>query len=159
MAYCATTDLLLGDMEPGSIDLQSYVDSAAEEIDGRLGYVYDLDDVHGLEQDSPGWLILKKINRFIASGRVIMAQAIAAENESLNAYGGSLVRLAYGDLALILSKELPLDATAIGESVGRTPGIVNRDATSGVEAFEDNFMKWNGGLPSPRVLPVWEPGD
>lgn len=145
-------------------DKAAYVCAAFDEINSRIGYLYTLPIVvANLEIQSQ--LVLKKINNFIASGRFIMAMAIGAEQQELHAYGASLVREGFAELALILDGSLPLiGAEASTGTVGdRFPETVNHDAASAMYAFEDEFFNesiWDHGT---RVTAgddesLWFPG-
>lgn len=156
MAYCTTDDLILGDTPLGTIDASKYVDNAFTDMNSRLGYVYELPITASAVAEHQ-WDLLKKINTFIASGRLIMAQAAGAEDNALHSYGLSLVQEGFADLGLILDGSLPLSATPVaGSAPDSGPTITNRDEYSGVELFEDNFYtSWTDGWGQGAM---WRPG-
>lgn len=157
-AYCAITDLLVGDLVLGSdVDPQKFVDAAADEINARLGHVYVVPfTFSALALHSQ--LTLKRINAHLATGRLIMAVAAGGENVALHAYGASMVKSAEDDIYMILSGGYLLtgaDQVASGAS-GNAPECLNVDASSGVEHFYANFGRRRGFpfFPSP-----WQPGN
>lgn len=155
MAYSEVVDLLVGDIVLGSVDPEKYVNAAADEMDSRIGFVYQLPlptvDTTPEPLSLQAAAILKNINNKLASGRLIMAQSIGAERHEVHAYGKSLVDEAYAELALVLNGALPLVGAPPVEGVDTTggPAIYNRDEVSSVEAYEDEFFGQYG---------VWRPG-
>ena len=140
--YCATTDLLVGDIPlPTYIDPQKKVDDASDEIDSYLGYLYetpiDVSTTGPLAR--PARLLLKRINASLASGRIILAVASPEENRNLHAYGWSLVTEALTALTALAKGEPVLEGAipapnAAAEAV-TVPLINNLDSESNVEAF------------------------
>lgn len=163
MTYSAVGDLLIGDVSLVGVDSERYVVSAFDEMNSRLGYIYELPIV--MDAGTAGALTLKKINNFIASGRLILAVASGAEDNSLHAYGQSLLQQGYAELALVLNGSLPLvgaDRILADTAVGG-PEILSHDSASGVEAFEAEFYWKNSyaynGRPKYRYDPaIWNPG-
>lgn len=158
--YSETADLVLGDMTiGGTVNKDAYVNAAGDEIDSRLGYVYSLPLPDTLPDHAVK--LLRKINNFIASGRLIMALAVGGEDSSLHAYGLSLVQEAHNDLALILNGSLPLD-TAVKNSASdanKGPTVANQDIFSPITAFEDEFFEDNVFVPRTSTSPAtWRPG-
>lgn len=153
MAYCEESDLMTGDLTIGPrVDKPSYIDGAADEMDVILGILYETPiSVGGLSDSSAK--LLKKINRFMASGRLIMALAAGGEDSELHAYGWSLVQQAQADLHCIANGSLKLEgATAKDGALGaRGPSIVNRDNESATEVFEQ-FVYREGNV-------YWAPGE
>lgn len=136
-AYSAVGDLLIGDVQVGSfLDPQKFIDDAAAEMDARIGMVYVLP----LPTLEPHLItLLKLINNRLASGRLIMAAAIAAEDKELHAYGESLIRDAYDDLKKILDGSIQLDGAVVRDTgnYGLGPSVNGGDAVSWVDAFEN----------------------
>lgn len=162
-AYSLVSDLLIGDVQVGDfISPQKFVNDAAAEMDSRIGMLYTLP----LPLASmPGFVqtLLQLINNRIASGRIIMAAAAASQSRELNAYGATLVADGYKDLKSILDGSIPLDGAGRrpdgNQSLG--PAVSSRDATSGVDAFEDYFFPPSPLFPPfrpPLSQPVWHPG-
>lgn len=160
MAYSVVADLLLGDLVISSdVDPAKFVTDAAEEIDSKIGWIYETPLVLNnlLRHES---LLIKGINNRLASGRLILTLDIAGEGTSLHAYGLRLVTEANGDLLLIANGQLDLSAPKIdnpGKNKNNTPTISSRDAASAVEAFEDRFMR-PGYTPAAFLIPGWQPG-
>lgn len=151
MAYSLVSDLLLGDLAVSvSVNKQKFIDDAAEEIDSKLGFVYELP-----LSDLPSYQkkLLKLINNKLASGRLILTLAIGGEDTALHAYGLRLVTEATNELMLIANGGVELDATStatIDTSNDMRPVIHNHDAESAVDIFEASVMRgqsayWNPG--------------
>jgi hypothetical protein len=141
-AYCAVNDLLLGQIPaPVGIDKQKVVDDAADEIDSKIGMLYEtpIDIVSDpTVPPRPVKLLLKRLNVFLATGRLILAAASNMEDQQLHAYGLSLVSEATTALAVIASGEMVLDGVDPAEGYtphSSTPLINNLDPESSVEAF------------------------
>lgn len=157
--YCEPGDLLLGDMTLSTaISPEKFIADSADEIDVRIGRIYTT-PVDLLQLETTAKLTLKIANARLASGRLLMAQSQAAQDESLHAYGMYLIKEAETTIESIENNRLPLDGAAIRDDIVDTPApsIQNRDATSPVEAFYDEF--WGGGSLSPvPSSPIWRPG-
>lgn len=142
MAYCEVTDLLIGDIPTSvALDPAKYVADAADEIDSKIGFVYETPVV---STQRPVTLLLKRINSHLASGRLILAATIPAEMAELNSYGSNLVNDAMLALDAIAKRMLILvgapfaDGTIASLTTANhptTPLIANVDAQSDVEAF------------------------
>lgn len=148
VAYCTTADLLKGDLPlPTHIGSgQSYVDTAADEMDTVLSTLYVTPIVLN-ESDPklrPSVLWLKTCNKFIASGRLILDLAISAEDDNLNAYGLSLLNQGLDMLKAIQSGAAsitgadPIDPNAGTYMTG--PAIYNEDSVSLVKAGYDLLL-------------------
>jgi hypothetical protein len=146
-AYCATTDLLLGQIPlPSYLDAQKVVQDAADEIDSKLGSLFVTPfNVSETDDDAltrPSRLLLKRINTHLATGRLILAVANPEENRNLHAYGYYLVKEAEEALDCIVKGDVTLDgAEALESNVPLTtvPLIANVDSESSVEAFYDRI--------------------
>ncbi|HWI68184.1 MAG TPA: hypothetical protein VNS88_07365, partial [Nitrospiraceae bacterium] len=73
MGYSEVTDLLTGNVPtPAYLSPQKYVDDAADEIDSKIGFVYEtpIDVTYSSSNPvtRPVRLLLKRINNFLASG-------------------------------------------------------------------------------------------
>jgi len=155
VAYCSPTDLLIGDIPvSGELNPAKYVQDAADEIDSKIGFLYTtpipVDASSGTAR--PVVLLLKRINVHLASGRLILAATIPAENERLNAYGRSLVREAEDAIEAIASGQIILDGVlAGGFALPRkaVPLISNGDLESSVDAFYDRVVNPNYQFQSP----------
>lgn len=147
MAYSLVTDLLIGEIPtPAYIDVDKYIASAADEIDAVIGQIYITPVV---VQSSPAnratTLILKKLNNFLASGRIILAMDSGGENKQLHQYGLYLVKEAEAILKAISTGMIVLNGgQPITIGGGATaPTILNSDAASIVDTFYDNFNAEN----------------
>lgn len=159
MAYSEESDLLLGDlMISARFDKKKFVDDAADEINSKLGFIYTLPLAGPGEPSTPlpahELLLLKGINNKLASGRLILTQAVAAEQQSLHAYGLRLVTEAMNDLMLIANGVV--DLTAVKKNLGdavrdNAPSIHNHDAESAVVMYESAVMRPEGAY--------WNPGE
>ena len=131
-----------------------FIQAAADEMDAKLGFVYATPiDVSLLPVNQAK--LLKTINAKLASGRMIMANALGGQDATVNAYAMYLVKEAEVDLMSIANGQVDLKAPEVDASsdpVGviedptvadpyaRIPSGWNPDATSAVTAFEKNFM-------------------
>lgn len=156
--YCEEGDLLLGDMTLSSaISPARFIADSADEIDVRIGQIYVTPvDLGNLETTAK--LTLKIANARLASGRLLMAQAQAAQDESLHAYAMYLIKEAEATITSIENSRLPLDGALVRDDLLDTPApaVANLDLHSPVEAFYDEF--WGGGGMSPMPSsPIWQP--
>lgn len=143
MAYCEATDLIIGDLPtPGYIDKDQWLTAGQEEIDAVIGEFYAIPvNIQLVKMGNPQTaLLLKRLNIYLSSGRLIMSIAIGGENKQLHAYGKALI-----DQALEVLKEIregkltllgaqPRPGSAAGGNVNR-PVINNLDDESYVEGF------------------------
>jgi hypothetical protein len=150
--YCVAADLMVGNsvMLPDSLDLDFEIQSAADDIDALLGFVYELplDGLLGNEI-----LLLKSINAKMASGRILLQLFGDGDGVALHAYGLRLLAEAQDLLMQLANGAVDLsavrvDSTALDEVRG--PAVKNYDEESGVTIFEDAFWR---GSPS-----YWRPG-
>jgi len=164
--YSEVEDLLTGNIPmPDYVNKDKYVQDAADEIDSKIGFVYvtPVDISETSDVPRPARLLLKRINNFLASGRLIMAVAAGGEDDRLHAYGWSLVQDATAALNSIASGEIYLkgaDPVNVGEDAIITSIIVdNLDPESNVEAFYNRVMNPTyfyspGGLEAESGVPV-----
>lgn len=164
MAYCEVVDLLIGDIPTSAaLSPQKYVNDAADEIDSKIGFVYETPIPVDVTDPTPRpvVLLLKRLNAHLATGRMILAATILAEDVQLNAYGRSLVadcELTINQIAigqLLLDGVLPSGLNALpGPHV---PMILNKDTESAVDAFYDRIANPGysfvyGGTPNRFIL-------
>jgi hypothetical protein len=150
-AYSAPGDLLLGGIPlPSYLDSEKIVQDAADEIDSKIGYVYTtpIDVSATSDLTRPAKLLLKRINNFLATGRLILQVASPEEDRNLHAYGWSLVKEATAALDAIASGEITLEGAPLEEGAASTPAssvplISNLDSESNVEAFYDRMANPN----------------
>lgn len=150
MAYCEPTDLLLGDIPlPAYVSAQDAVNDAADEIDSRIGFVYEtpIDMTDPGPVPRPARLLLKRINAHLATGRLILKLAASGEDDRLHAYGWQLIKDAMTSLDMIANGEIVIvGATPINaDDEARTTAIIveNLDDESQVEAFYDRIANPN----------------
>jgi hypothetical protein len=149
--YCTVDDLLLGDFQVGKrFDKQQFVDGAADEIDSKLGWLYETPLVAA---NGGGFgalprhqrLLVTGINLKLASGRLILATAIGGEDNSLHAYGNDLVKQATAELLLIANGDVSLDADRPGTGSpapdDRGPKLNNEDEESLLLGFTNTVMR------------------
>jgi hypothetical protein len=145
-AYCTDADLLISSNlpMPTGMHKSKYVQDAADEINLRLANRYRVPVVFTAEQQqlyAATLLFLKQLNVHIATGRLIMALDARGENDTLHAYGASLVSGALELIQDILKGDISLEgAVSLNdlENVdhGSTrPALANLDPFSQVEAF------------------------
>jgi hypothetical protein len=157
MAYCEPADLLIGDLPLSAQygDGSGFISTAADEMDVVLGQLYVTPIVLAdTPANRPSQLWLKTCNKFIASGRLILDIALAAEDDNLNAYGLSLLNQGLDMLKAIqsgaasITGAIPLDPNASSYQTG--PMIFNEDSRSLVSAGYEFLL-------DPMALPGWPP--
>lgn len=174
MAYSGAEDLLLGDLELGSTNSQKFIDAAAEEMDSKLGVLYQLplrkagqdytdEELPVAWKDLPTFqvLLLKHCNNKLASGRLILAISQSAEAPTVHAYGKALIDEAMNELYCLANADVDLSAARVTDAVvapeNKTPGIKQYDEESLLLGFEKSVMSgspWTPGWYSrPGDLP------
>ena len=158
MPYSEVPDLMLGDIRlPTRFgDGSSWIANAADEIDAQIGHIYVTPiDLADTPENRPALLVLKKINNFLASGRIIMDMAAAGEDRDLHAYGLSLISEATRLLTLLSSGQISIPgATPIPGTEGALAGpqIFQEDEFSLVEDFYQRYTRpWLPPFPLPAV--------
>jgi hypothetical protein len=148
--YCSPGDLLTGSVPlPTYLDPAKFVSDAADEIDSKIGFIYvtPVDVSDGSTAVRPVRLLLKRLNVFLATGRLLMTVDAGGEDKTVHAYGLRLVTEAENSLAMIASGQLPLDGAArVDDGTGAQPLgpiIGNKDAESYVDAFYDRIANPN----------------
>ena len=152
MPYAEVDDLMLGDMALGpAVSPEKYIQEAQEDVNISLGQVYEMPVSMGQDTPDRTKILLRRITARLASGRLILAQAIGGEDSQLQAYGRHLVDEAEAVLSAILDGRIDLEGPNRVEGAAETTGptIDNYDKTSGVDAFYEHFM---------GTSPVWHPG-
>jgi hypothetical protein len=158
VAYASPESALLGGVPlVNPDDLTKFFDDAADEIDATLGFIYETPvtkSAKGGPLPRPVELILARINRFLASGRYIMAVASAGEEGNVHAYGWSLVKEAQAALAGLASGANELDAVRLpNPGAGRrAPAIANKEEASNVDTFYDAFTGQTYGQRSGMMI-------
>jgi hypothetical protein len=158
VAYSTKEDLLLGDMQvSANVNKDAYVNDAANEIDSRIGVLYYTPvALAGLENHSR--VLLIRLNNHLATGRLIMAEAVGGEDRSVHAYGVFMVRSALREIDQIAQGSIELEGadlrpSSVNDDSG--PTVRNADAFSAVDAFYDATMVPPGTSLYP---PIWAPG-
>jgi len=144
--YCEVADLLLGDISTSALlDPLKYVNDASDEIDSKIGFVYDTPVSINLPTPRPVALLLKRICSHLASGRLIMAATLSVESKNLHAYGQSLEEGAQHAITEIVKGNIIL-AGVTTNTLGPGPDavklgiIANKDSESAVDAFYDRIV-------------------
>ena len=166
MAYCTKDDLLTGDIPLAGKygDGSNFVNMAADEIDAQIGHIYvtpivfDESTPEKAATVRPAKLLLKKINRLLASGRIILDMAAGGEDDRLQAYGASMMKEGLDLLNMLSSGKIELtDAPQLTEAADNKntgPLIAQDDPYSLVEGF---YSRFGSGISTPlpgRVLPM-----
>ena len=145
-AYSSPSDMILGGIPVGTgvnDDREKYVQDAADEIDSIIGFRYKTPVTFPVNTPRPVQLLLKRLNNWLASGRLILAKASPVENQALHAYGKSLVDDALATLQQIASGDILLENVELApgnEPTQTGPMISNVDPESNVEAFYDRVI-------------------
>lgn len=144
--YSSVDDMLQGPMPlPASMNLQTFVQAATDEIDMKIGFIYKTPVRPSPEYDElprPVSLLLKKIAAYISTARAIYAAAGPVQSDELNAYAGSLLQEGHTALANIAAGRMELEGAERLPDQGserRGPRISNVDSQSQVEAFYAHF--------------------
>lgn len=146
-AYCTADDLLTGDIPiPSYLDANSVVQDAADEIDSKIGHLYETPVDVTPSGPAARWvkLLLKRLNVHLATGRLLMAADAGGEDDRVHAYASYLIREANAAINKIVSGEIVLEAVPgpANEAVVSDASIVllNLDPESHVEAFYDRLL-------------------
>lgn len=147
--YYEGDDLELGNIPlPAYIDVRAAIADAADEIDSYIGFAYktpvNIDE--GSPVARPARLLLKRVNRALASGRTIMKLAAAQQDNEIHAYGAVLVAEALKSLELIRSGQIKLEGAVPPDGANTSePAIVflTKDPESQVDAFYDRIVNPN----------------
>lgn len=144
-AYCTTGDLLTGKIPlPAYLDPQKFVDDAADEINSKIGYIYQIPvDLTDPNVQLTAKLVLKRINVHLATGRLLLSVAAPGEQRQEHAYGLGLLKEAQAALMLLADGAVPLEGVLPADGVQpdqvSMPLIANVDQESAVEAFYDRI--------------------
>lgn len=143
--YSTPEDLLTGNIPvPSYLDPAKFVQDAADEIDSYIGFVYEtpVDTGTGTDLSRPARLLLKRINNYLATGRLLQAAAAAQQDDNTHAYATRLITEALTALQGIANGSIILEGAALTDTsedaspVAR-PVVKNQDEFSQVEAFYD----------------------
>ena len=162
--YCEPSDLMLGQLSEDiprwigttSDDYYKHIENAAEEIDLVIGRRYTLPLT--LLEGSADQLLLKKLNRFIASGRILMAASAGNETDNVHQYAEYLLREAGAALEAIACGHIELEGQQDAPGIGKTisgPAVFLSDEDS----FVRDFYGFGGAEYSvPSEIPAKEIG-
>lgn len=136
--YCSVESVNVGNITlPRGFNKAHYVNISADEMDVELGKVYKLP--LGPNYDPGSWAgkLLAKINRYLATGKIVIDAAAGGEDRSLNSYGYYHVRQANDALAAIVAGTIDLPFDSIDTDPDRVGPvqIENREPASFVDAF------------------------
>lgn len=157
MAYCTISDLLIGDMTISDSDKTRYLNLGAEDIDAELGTVYEL-PLGPLPLPAHVQLLLKRANRLVSSGRLIMDKALIAQDQGLHAYGKSLYDEGMGMVYAMATGKIDLQDVIkiVTQTEGQGAMTTGGDVPSGVDWFYD-FVSADPWTTGP-VTQSWRPG-
>lgn len=150
--YCEFPDLQLGGLTlPTRFNPYDAINSAADEMNAKLGQVYELPlDLTA----APSYVtpMLRKINAQLASGRILCAYS-ENEDKNVHAYGAQLIKEAKDELLAIFDgRQQLIDVPKLPGSFKVTaPEIFNHDQRSAVDSYEDFAHRYDGDE-------VWHPG-
>jgi hypothetical protein len=149
--YITEDDVDFGEMVlPSYVNITEKIQEAANDMDAVIGKRYRLPLV--LSDQDPEHkstvLLLKKLNRFLTIGRVVIDAAIGSEDNNLQAYGNYHLRAAESELKAIADGRTDIPGQKLigkGETRVTGPMITNRDRVSFVDAFY-NGDPWHSGI-------------
>lgn len=170
MPYAASADLPLGQLStrlPTEVNINSYLNAAADHIDARLGHMYVTPFVVSGANSLPSHQVklLKNINAKRAAGQIIMATTIATEDSLVHQYALWLIQEAEIELQAIQDGIVKLSAPPVdsdgvplpdiddpddADAYARVPTAVNIDMYSATAAFEENIMQGSDATWTPR---------
>ncbi len=145
MTYCSNEDAgyLFGNI-PAPSTIGAYVQAAGDEMDSRLGLRYVtpivLDDNNPKQR--PAFLLLKRINSWLAAGRAILALDAGGEDDQLHQYGKKLVDDSLMAVDQIVDGSILLpgaDPVDPERSSPTGPMASFADESSYVEGYNDTF--------------------
>lgn len=137
VGYCTIPDVqpLLGDLELAStLDIQTFIDLAAREIDLALGQRYEVPVV---TTDYFTLTLLRTVNAELAASQIFLSQASGGEDNRVNAYGIHLFNRANIRLHdYLIDKILPGLTLLVADSVGLGPAVIyHEDSASPLTEF------------------------
>jgi hypothetical protein len=165
VAYCEVNDLLVKDngmMFSPTFDFMKFIVSAAEEMDGMMGEIYDLP----LAGSAGGWttlplyqqLLLKQINVKLASGRILLTLQASGDTRALHAYGAKLIDEALAMLLPIINGDVVLETPGKNEEIrANSPISAHHDTESLVDAWEALVHRGENTLAMPGEYEKPEP--
>lgn len=165
--YCTTDDLLIASNFPLPIGFSSaqYVQLGTDEINIAISRLYKVPVVFGTADEQTKYaatiLLLKQLNQFLATGRILMAIAAPGEDSELHAYAKSLVDRSCYILEEISQSKIILEGADANTNVPEDADfasphgmVFQLDDYSGVEAFYDIVTSPYGIVKRPVPLPA-----
>jgi phage gp36-like protein len=155
--YCEHEDLLLGDLPISADDSEKFINAAGDEIDAIIGMRYVIPV--GLAAGSASYNLLKRVCVLLATGRLVMANSVASEDTTPNAYGMYLLSEAKailddiksGDMNLIGATLLPPTGDTSVADTGNAPTVIYQDSASAFDVFYDNVTNGTAKLWRPNI--------
>lgn len=141
VAYSEVTDLRHGDipLQTQHGTGEGFVQDAADDIDAQVGHIYVTPIiVIDIPANRPTRLLLKKINNLLASGRLLLDMAAAAEDDNLHSYGLQMLKEGMELLRRVSTGEVILAGATNLDGNSDAPerlSISNEDPYSMVEGF------------------------
>lgn len=161
-AYCAPSDVSTGNVPlprklgSESVVKQHYIEKAADDIDGKLGAIFELPLAY--EEGSFEALWLKRVNKYLAIGQLVIDAAAGGEDTQLHAYGFHHLREANKALDDALAGKVFLsfnkrEGDPSDSDTG--PSILNKEPASYVDSFYQSQLQNNitngPGLVYPQI--------
>lgn len=151
MAYCDVTDLFIGDtrLDETTTPPQAFVNSAGDEIDAAIGYAYITpiapDDN---SQNRPTILLLKLLNQYIATGRILITTGRVGEDGKLDALGQYYLTMGLQRLQMIVDGKIDLIGAihTAGSNNMKGPQLTNSEPQSLVDMFYSEMNPSNPGF-------------
>lgn len=144
MAYSEVQDLLLGNIPlPANDKPKRAVENASDEIDGILGVRYRVPINPTGPQQRQVRSLLKTINNWLASGRLIEELTASSQTVEIHAYANNLIREALNTLAAIVRGDILLPGVPPPSGTDETantqtgPFILNHDDASQTNTYYD----------------------
>lgn len=138
-SYAEKTDLRLGNIPlPADSVTTRALQQAADEINSALGMRYVTPIVATGPTAQAVTPLIKNINVWLATGRLIEELTASTEDAQVHAYARSMITEAQAVIKLIVTGELVLDGVppiSTGATSGTGPMLVNQDAASNVDVF------------------------
>ena len=154
MPWASEDDLLVGDVVTIGGTRQKYLEDAETEILVHLTAFYSTPLPANDALPEHVFLLLKQVHARLASGRMLLSLATSQEDDSLHAYGLSLLNEARTELMRI-GTQVPIPGATPAQSLGedvdndRRGSVLNVDTESPFEVF--------AGYTSKAGIDIWEP--
>ncbi|ANA87251.1 hypothetical protein SEA_GIBBLES_16 [Gordonia phage Gibbles] len=162
MAYCEVNDVQIGNIAlprglgTPEVIKQRYINDTADDIDAKLGAIFALP----LEPEPGSFTAaaLKRINKYLAIGKLVIDAAAGGEDTQLHAYGFHHLREGNKAIEDILAGKIVLDLSpsedADPDDQPTGPSVINKEPGSFVDAFYGHSLhpsNMPGGLVYPQI--------